>query len=79
VTPGAQRSDPASITSYLDGMRTALDVDGNGTPDALTDVLLILRYLFGLRGDSLIAGAVDAQATRKTAPDIETYIQTLMP
>lgn len=41
--------------------------------------LLIIRYLFGLRGDALIAGAVDPKATRKTAADIEAYLQTLMP
>ena len=35
-----------------------LDIDGNGSYDALTDGLLILRYLFGLSGDSLIAGVV---------------------
>jgi hypothetical protein len=41
--------------------------------------LLITRYLFGLRGDPLIAGAVGPLAKRKTAPDIEAYLQTLMP
>ena len=33
-----------------------LDIDGNGAVDALTDGLLVLRYLFGLTGrNSLIA------------------------
>jgi hypothetical protein len=41
-----------------------LDVDGNGQIDALTDGLLILRYLFGLEGDTLIAGVVAQDATR---------------
>jgi hypothetical protein len=75
----ATRTDPAAIKTYLDGIRTSLDIDGNGTADALTDGLLIIRYLFGLRGSSLIAGAVDPLATRTTAPAIEAYIQTLMP
>jgi hypothetical protein len=75
----ASRTDPAAIKSYLDGIRTALDIDGNGTADALTDGLLILRYMFGLRGDALIANAVDPAATRKTAAAIEAYIQTLVP
>jgi hypothetical protein len=75
----ATRTDPAALKTHLDGIRTALDVDGNGTADALTDGLLILRYLFGLRGDSLIHGAVDPQATRTTAPAIEGYIVSLMP
>jgi len=56
-----------------------IDVDGNGTADALTDGLLLIRYLFGLRGASLIQGAVGAGATRTTATQIETFIQTLLP
>lgn len=75
----AGRTDPVEIKSYLDGIRTSLDIDGNGASDALTDGLLILRYLFGLRGDSLIVGAFDPLGSRKTATDIETYIQSLMP
>ena len=55
------------------------DVDGNGTQDALTDGLLILRYSFGLTGDSLISGAVADDATRKTAEEIEAYLATLKP
>ena len=75
----ASRSDPTVVKTYLDNNRLALDVDGNGTADALTDGLLILRYLFGLRGNTLIAGAVDPLGIRKTAPDIEAYLATLMP
>jgi predicted outer membrane repeat protein len=75
----ATRTDPAAIVTYLDGVRTALDIDGNGATDALTDGLLILRYMFGLRGSSLITGAFDPLGTRKTSQDIETYIQLLMP
>ena len=75
----ATRTDPTAIKSYLDGIRPALDIDGNGTPDALTDGLLILRYMFGMRGATLIAGAVAPGATRQSAPDIEAYIATLMP
>ena len=47
--------------------------------DALTDGLVILRYVFGLRGDVLIAGVVAGDATRTTAEEIEAYLETLMP
>jgi hypothetical protein len=47
--------------------------------DALTDGLLVLRYMFGLRGGALIAGAIDPLATRTTPDAIEAYLQTLMP
>ena len=55
-----------------------IDVDGDGQVDALTDTLLMLRYVFGFRGATLVTGAVDlANCTRCTAAQIEAYIATL--
>ena len=51
-----------------------LDVDGNGTADALTDGISIVRYLFEFRGDILINGAVAPDAIRDTAPEIEAFL-----
>jgi len=59
--------------------QSALDVDGNGTADALTDGLLVVRYLFGLRGPAMINGAIGTGASRTTSPDIEAYLKNLMP
>ncbi|MBP8295700.1 MAG: Ig-like domain repeat protein [Burkholderiales bacterium] len=73
------RTDPAAIATYLTDILPILDVDGNGQADALTDGLMILRYLFGLQGNALIAGAIGDGATRTDAGQIETYIQSLMP
>ncbi len=56
-----------------------LDVDGNGKYDALTDGLLILRFMFGLDGESLILGTVAADATRQTSDEIESQIQLIRP
>ena len=54
------------------------DIDGDADVDALTDGLLKLRYLFGFRGEILLAGAVDlANCRRCVAADIEAYIQAL--
>ena len=77
--PNAKRITAAKIGDYLTDIKPVLDVDGNGQADALTDGLLIIRHLFGLRGNPLIAGAVDPLATRKTATEIQDYIQTLRP
>ena len=78
VGSGATRSDPNAVLAYLDGVRAWLDVDDNNQADALTDGLLILRYMFGLRGASLTAGALGSGAARNTS-QIESYIQSLMP
>ena len=74
----AVRTDPAAIQAYFDAIRRGLDIDGNGMVDPATDGVLLLRYLFEVRGAALIAGAVDPSGTRTTAADIEAYIQSLM-
>ena len=56
-----------------------LDIDANGSFDALTDGLILLRYAFGLRGQSLIDDVIPEDANRTQAADIETYIETLLP
>ncbi|CCI38865.1 putative Subtilisin [Microcystis aeruginosa PCC 9701] len=55
---------------------TGLDIDGNGQYDALSDGVLLLRYLFGgFEGDDLINGAVATNAPRNLT-EINTYLQT---
>ncbi len=73
-----ERTDPAQIVSYLNNIRPLLDFDGNGRTDALTDGLLLVRYLAGLRDDALINGAVGSGATRTLAADIASAIATLV-
>ena len=51
-----------------------LDLDGNGTLDALTDGLMLVRAIFGLSGDSVTAGAIGANATRSTWAQISPLI-----
>ena len=52
-------------STNLDFESTAvLDIDANGSFDALTDGLIILRYAFGLRGQSLIDGVISEDAMR---------------
>ena len=58
---------------------TIADIDNNGQVDALTDGLLLLRYLFGLTGDSLINDAVAVNAARTSHTEIEQYIMDHMP
>ena len=78
IGDAATRSDPPAVLAYLNGIRTQLDVDDNKQVDALTDGLMILRYMFGLRGASLTGGALGDGAARNAA-QIESYIKSLMP
>ena len=54
-----------------------LDIDGNMASDALTDGLLILRFLFGFGGSTLINGVVAGNCTRCTATDIEAFLNSI--
>jgi len=76
--PGASRVDPAQIQQFLDKVKPLMDIDANGQTDALTDGIMILRYLFGLRGSALTNGAIGAGAMRTVPADIEAYIASLM-
>ncbi len=75
----AKRTSADSISNYLISASVDLDIDGNGEADALTDGLLLLRYLFGLRDENLIDGVIATDATRMSASEIEAYLDSRMP
>lgn len=55
----------------------SIDLDGNGSYDALTDGLLLLRHLYGVTGSELVAGVVAADADSAEPSEIEARIATL--
>ena len=79
IASDAAYTESVDIESRIATLGVLADIDGNGEIDALTDGLLTLRYLFGLEGDTLIAGVVAPDATRTTAVDIEAHLKALMP
>ena len=54
-----------------------LDIDCSGQAKALTDGLLVLRFLFGFREEALTAQAVEGNRT--SPADIEAYLESLEP
>jgi hypothetical protein len=79
IASDAVYTDAADIEYRIEILGELADIDGNGRVDALTDGLLILRYLFGYEGDSLINGVVAADAIRTSAEEIQAHLKTLMP
>ena len=83
LTSGAISPNSSLSTSQVEAELLATqaiaDIDGNGVVDALTDGLLLLRYLFNLTGESLISGAVAAGSTRTSSSAIQQYIVDNMP
>ena len=83
LTSGATADDAMFVNSgdlaqRYDSALNLLDIDGNGQLDALTDGLLVLRFLFGLRGEELVSEATAADAARYVPQEIEDYLATLI-
>ena len=69
----------AEIEAEIEATLLIADIDGDGQVDALTDGLILLRHLFGLSGDSLVFGAISAEATRSSVIEITDYLISYMP
>jgi len=76
---GGTRSSSEEIRGYLETFEAELDIDGNAETKALTDGLLLIRYLFGFTDNALISNAVGEGATRASSEAIEAYIEARIP
>ena len=63
------------IKERISHLGDLIDADGSGQIDALTDGLLILRFLFGLEGDDLTRGVLAPDATRDSYQVYEHLLQ----
>ena len=72
------RCDAPTVEAYIAGLGLTLDMDGDGFVEPLTDGVLVLRYIFGFRGATLITGAYDiTNCSRCNATAIANYIRDL--
>ena len=80
-TASAQRTDPQEIVDFLElALDTMLNVDDDPTgAAALTDGLMIIRFLAGFRGQALVADAVAPQALRTDTVAIESFLADFLP
>lgn len=79
ITNGFEFASNTNPTNATDNPLRTLDVDGNGSADALTDGMLVLRYLFGFQGTALTDGAVALGAPRHLPADIQEYLSSMLP
>ena len=77
VANDAVYTDADDIEGRIASLGNKLDIDDDGNVDALTDGLLVLRYLFELREGALTVGVVSPDAKRTEASDIEAYLDQL--
>ena len=78
---GCAQCSASDIEAFLDQCTATntWDIDGNGEIDALTDGLLTIRYIFGIRQEALISNSVANDCTRCTVAEVEVYLQELLP
>ena len=67
------------VEAALESAKEITDIDNDGSVEALTDGLMLLRYLFDLRGDNLTQGAMGQNAGRTSQSEIEAHIEQYMP
>jgi hypothetical protein len=72
-------SSAIEIQSRISSIHSSLDIDNNGELDALSDGLIILRYLFNMRSTSLIDNVISPDANRSNLNDILSYFDRLVP
>ncbi len=73
VTHACVPRTAVGIASGID--LSSYDIDGDGQTRAETDGMLMLRAMLGFDGEALIAGAVGANATRRTAFDVLNWLR----
>jgi hypothetical protein len=69
----------AEVEARIENAASITDIDSNGGFDALTDGLLLLRYLFDFRGQNLVSDVLSQTATRTSGDAIAQYIEQYMP
>ena len=72
IGPQAKRLTFAEVRPLIH--TAALDLDGNGLTDPLTDGLMIVRALFGLTGSAVTNNAIGPNATRSNWTAIRNYL-----
>jgi hypothetical protein len=78
VDPGCTFCTAELVTAHLVALDGALDIDLDGEVSALTDSMLLIRWGFGFRGQSLVEGAVDTMNCGRCAvAEIEAYLDSL--
>lgn len=67
------------VESHFNTLGDLVDIDGDGSIDGLTDGLVTLRYLFGLRGEVLVGDVISNNASRNSSAKVEARIELLVP
>jgi hypothetical protein len=76
VSPECEFCTPEQIEAFLERAVGMMDVDGDGNVESGSDGALVLRWLFGFRGQELVRGLLGQECARCDSAAIEAYIQS---
>jgi hypothetical protein len=83
VTASAMATDSLmsseQVVAEIEAALEIADIDNDGEIGALTDGLMLLRYLFGLEGEMITNQAVGPSASRGSHEEIQAYLEAYMP
>ena len=81
IGENAARATPEEVGDYLNFFldQGYLDVDGDSAHDAMTDGVLVCRYMRGISGQALIESAIAPNATRTSAWEITLFLESARP
>jgi hypothetical protein len=67
------------IEAYGHEENFSIDVDGDGQATAMSDGVLMLRFLAGFNGQALISDFISENCTRCTSEEITSYLNEVLP
>ncbi|MDG1694054.1 MAG: hypothetical protein P8I13_04240, partial [Porticoccaceae bacterium] len=67
------------IEGSMDKAMTIADIDDSGDVDALTDGVMLLRYLFDIKDSGLTEGVISSNAKREAHQSIVDHLEKHMP
>lgn len=77
---GATRTTAETVTNFIETHTagSCYDVDGNQKLDALTDGILLVRYLVDYSGNDLVDGVIGQNASRTTGSSVVQYLDGMI-
>lgn len=74
----SQTLEITALESQLASALQILDIDADGSKDAATDGVLLVRYLLGLRGAPLLQGLDVSTSGRNTPAAVAAYLESIL-
>ena len=65
----------AMVEARISRQLSELDIDGDTLTNGLTDGLMLVRMMFGYKGEQVTGGAINPLGTRNTWPAVQSHVR----